>query len=791
MNNTRIKIFSIITMLAVFLLLLSGCPIIPQADLTYSVNYYAPDADSGSPPYDENEYLEGDSVLVYGNTEGLVRSAYTFTGWNTFHDGSGTGYSSGDTFIMGISDVSLYAQWEDASMYTLTYMATDADSGDIPTNPKSYYERTSVYVLGNIKSLARIGYTFICWNTEADGSGMSYTGDDILIIGNSDIYLYPQWSADPTYTVSYYADDAQSGSAPTDSNNYLEGSTVTVLGNTGGMNRTGYTFIGWNTVSGGGGTAYAAGDIFEIGSSNVSLYAQWTTAPTFTVTYYATNAESGTAPVDSNNYLEGATVTVSGNTGTMIRSGYTFTGWNTAAGGGGASYEAGDQFTIGSSNVSLYAQWTVTPTYTVTYYAVNAESGTAPVDSNNYLKGATVTIPGNTGGMTRTGYSFAGWNTVSGGSGTAYDAGDEFIIGSSNVSLYAQWTSDPTYTVTYYATNAESGSAPTDSNNYLEGATVTVSGNTGGMTRTGYSFAGWNTASGGSGTAYDAGDEFTIGSSNVSLYAQWTADPTYTVTYYATNAESGSAPTDSNNYLEGSTVTVPGNTGGMTRTGYSFAGWNTASGGGGTAYDAGDEFTISSNVSLYAQWTADPTYTVTYYATNAESGSAPTDSNNYLEGSTVTVSGNTDGMTRTGYSFAGWNTASGGSGTAYDAGDEFTIGNSNVSLYAQWTLDTGTGAITINNPVSPVFSMSPDSFVLKTSGTATQQTISVTGGTGVTISAYYWFVNGTLRGSASSLPLDTQTNPHWFELGMNTLTLVVEINSSPYSENFIFTVEQE
>jgi uncharacterized repeat protein (TIGR02543 family)/LPXTG-motif cell wall-anchored protein len=43
--------------------------------------------------------------------------------------------------------------------------------------------------------------------------------------------------------------------------------------------------------------------------------------------------------------------------------------------------------------------------------------------------------------------------------------------------------------------------------------------------------------------------------------------------------------------------------------------------------------------------------------------------------------------TRDGYQFVSWNTASDGSGTAYDPGDSFTLGPSTdvETLYAQWT----------------------------------------------------------------------------------------------------------
>jgi len=177
---------------------------------------------------------------------------------------------------------------------------------------------------------------------------------------------------------------------------------------------------------------------------------------------------------------------------------------------------------MGTSNVTLYAQWTAMPTYTVTYDGNGNTSGSVPVDSNTYITGATVTVLGNTGNLVKTGYTFAGWNTATDGSGTSYVGDDTFAMGSSNVTLYAQWTAMPTYTVTYDGNGNTGGSPPTDSNAYYQDDTVTVLGNTGNLVKTGYTFAGWNTATDGSGTGYAVGDTFVMDSSNVTLYAQWT-----------------------------------------------------------------------------------------------------------------------------------------------------------------------------------------------------------------------------------------------------------------------------
>ncbi len=323
-------------------------------------------------------------------------------------------------------------------------------------------------------------------------------------------------------------------------------------------------------------------------------------------------------------------------------------------------------------------------THTVSYSGNGNTAGAPPADGNKYSSGQSVTVLGNTGGMSIGGFTFAGWNTAPNGSGTDYSGGSTLVMGPSDVALYAKWTNLPTYNVTYNGNGNTGGTAPTDPNNYLAGATVTVLGNPGGLTRAGFAFNGWNTAANGSGASYAVGATFTMGSTNVTLYAMWT--PAYSVTYSANGASSGSVPADGNAYVSGATVTVLGNTGGLARTGYIFDGWNTAANGSGTNYAAGATFTMgSTNVTLYAKWTA--TYAVSYDANGASAGSVPVDGNRYTAGATVTVLGNTGGLRKinvggASYRFAGWNTQADGNGTDYGA--TFTMGSSNVTLYAKW-----------------------------------------------------------------------------------------------------------
>lgn len=78
---------------------------------------------------------------------------------------------------------------------------------------------------------------------------------------------------------------------------------------------------------------------------------------TYTVTYDGNGNTGGTAPTDGQSpYDSGVSVTVLGNTGTLLRSDYDFGGWNTASDGSGTAYSVGNTFTI-ADDVVFYAVW--------------------------------------------------------------------------------------------------------------------------------------------------------------------------------------------------------------------------------------------------------------------------------------------------------------------------------------------------------------------------------------------------------------------------------------------------
>jgi len=77
--------------------------------------------------------------------------------------------------------------------------------------------------------------------------------------------------------------------------------------------------------------------------------------------------------------------------------------------------------------------------------------------------------------------------------------------------------------------------------------------------------------------------------------------PRYTITYNV-NGGTGTAP-DAQPVNQGSSAALKAGTG-LTRTGFMFGGWNTNAAGNGTNYAAGESFTPTADVTLYARWIA-------------------------------------------------------------------------------------------------------------------------------------------------------------------------------------------
>jgi len=309
-------------------------------------------------------------------------------------------------------------------------------------------------------------------------------------------------------------------------------------------------------------------------------------------------------------------------------------------------------------------------TYTVTFIA-NGASGTPP-STQTVNDGTVISLP-DKGSLSKGNDLFAGWNESAGGTGTTYSIGASVTV-TRNMIFYAQWldSSTPQYTVTFNANGATSGAAPAPQTVY-SGISITVPGQ-GTLAYNGKTFGGWNTQANGGGTNYLAGATFIV-AGNVILYAKWQSTVQYTVTYQA-NGASGTVPTPQT-VDPGTEITLQG-AGDMSYTGKKFTGWGTNTGGTGTIYAGGAAYTVTGNVTFYAQWQS--SYTVTYNA-NGASGDEP-DAQTVDPGTIITLPGKNN-MIYSGKVFDGWNTQANGNGTNYAEGLLYTV-NANISLYAKW-----------------------------------------------------------------------------------------------------------
>ena len=275
------------------------------------------------------------------------------------------------------------------------------------------------------------------------------TGFDSNIDGDNDATKWYGLTVTPSRSITFNSNSADSGSTPANVTTVF-GSSNNIPGNTGNLEKTNFIFAGWNTNPMGTGTGYAAGSNYTATENNLVLYAKWF-YDAYSVTYFGNGNSSGSVPVDygsvpadnSNARIYNTTVPVLSNANSLLKTGYVLTSWNTSANGSGTSYSISgtDSFTMPRAAVNLYAKWQIN-SYTISYDPNGAESGTPPSNATaNYS--SSVSLPSNSGSLTRSGYRFSGWNTQADGAGTNYSASQSLTIGTSNVSLYARWKQLP------------------------------------------------------------------------------------------------------------------------------------------------------------------------------------------------------------------------------------------------------------------------------------------------------------------------------------------------------------
>ena len=161
---------------------------------------------------DDRSY-EYDALAVVKSGSGITPPAgKVFLGWTTVAGGTTVTKYPGSTVQMKDQDITLYAVYGDkASTVQLTYKANggkeaDITETDIPNNKQ--------VTLRDENTFTRTGYHFTGWNTEANGTGTSFSAGASARVDNlgSGNVLYAQWapSTNTKYTVEFYYQDGDS-----------------------------------------------------------------------------------------------------------------------------------------------------------------------------------------------------------------------------------------------------------------------------------------------------------------------------------------------------------------------------------------------------------------------------------------------------------------------------------------------------------------------------------------------------------------------------------------------------
>ena len=314
-------------------------------------------------------------------------------------------------------------------------------------------------------------------------------------------------------------------------------------------------------------------------------------------------------------------------------------------------------------------------TYDVKLDQQDGSGGTESIKATDGEVLPAATMPG------RDGYIFGGYYTVVGGNGDMYydNNGNSSAQWNSRTitTLYAKWTAN-----TYYVKfNANGGTGTMNTQEFTYDVEQALTKNT--FTKTGYTFAGWNTNSSGSGTPY-TNQQSVINLKNnkngeLTLYAQWTANQ-YTITYKDqgnvnfSGTHANGAPTQ-HTYGTATTLKTP------SKTGFSFDGWFTSSNCSGNAVTSLGATSYTDNITLYAKWT-EHEYKIALVVD--PEGAGTIDKGDTIAAYYTTDSDEITATASTGYSFSQWDFSKQGE-SDYDVwcADGYTSTNATISIRAK------------------------------------------------------------------------------------------------------------
>ena len=655
----------------------------------YTVTF---DKNKGNGSTEVTEEMDPQKIPV-GETTGLTpnkfaREGYTFSGWNTQADGSGTSYTDGQE-VTNIAakgeNVVLYAQWTPIT-YKVIFKSTTATGAGTVTNTME--PQTLTYDKAENLSqntLINPGYHFTGWSTKSSEEVDTDYADEASVINlastqGAEVVLYPLWEAN-TYRVVFEPNPGEGSTAVTGStaSKNMVYSVVTTL-TPKGFQREGYTFKNWNTSPDGTGTNYGDGqrvrNLTTENNVDVHLYAQWEPI-TYQIKF---NANTGSGSMDNQvlTFDKKANLKTNG----FTKENYTFKGWSTTQDGTVEYQNEQEVKNLTSQNdqiINLYAVWEEDPNYNVVYndnYGDKEDSDPekAYVNKPYQIKQEQ---------PTRDGYTLLGYNTDKSANEALYTVGQTIPAGigqkGQTIKLYAIWQANKYEVV--FDKNAASATGSMENQEFTYDQQQALTTNS--YTNAGYTFKGWATSQNGD-VVYTDGQQVsnltTQANGQVTLYAVWQANK-YQVVF---DPNTGSGNMENQEFTYGQEQKLNANQ--FTKEGYTSKGWNTQANGAGQAY--ADLASVSNlategQVTLYAQWQAN-NYAV-IFDKNAASATGSMENQEFTYDQQQALT--TNGYTNAGYTFKGWATSQNGE-VVYTNGQEVsnltTQANGQVTLYAKW-----------------------------------------------------------------------------------------------------------
>ena len=357
-------------------------------------------------------WLHGSSIIMANDVVNgtNLKASWTSNAYNIIYDGNGgeliDAFDDYDYTILSESKIIAYAS-----------NGVDKNIGDC------MFERTN--------------YTFTEWNTSADGSGDSYTPQQVINmsnVSNDRLTLYAIWNKSGGI-VTFHSND---GNNQTLIQDFVYNEEFNLNINT--FTRNGYTFTEWNTKADGSGDSYSNEQTVNF-SQDIDLYAQWQQS-NYTISY---NVNGGTGSMEDSLVDIGSNLIVPNST--FTREGYRFANWNTLPDGTGTTYTVGQTISP-TSDMTLYAQWVIN-IGTITF---NANNGTDEMSTQNITFGENTKLNKNM--FIYEGYRFKEWNTKVDGTGNSYS--DEQTVNlSESMILYAIWVESFDYIINNYQVDEE------------------------------------------------------------------------------------------------------------------------------------------------------------------------------------------------------------------------------------------------------------------------------------------------------------------------------------------------